>query len=801
MTYTYHEKPYQDSNNQGFIPYDKAGTYDGEKQLIVEELKHVEQLRKRDNQNYLGIGLAVSGGGIRSAIFALGVLQLLAGKGWLQKVDYLSTVSGGGYIGSSLTWLLHRNWGIGKFGVSSDDFPYGSYRREKTSYDPENSAQDSSPEKKQKGNQTKAAMLRFLRQNGKYLTPGDGINLLSLVAVVLRGTFLSLFVHLPLLILLQLILYHAYIIRPHSEYPASWLYLTQLHIAGEKIPLNFSLTITLTLIVAATVASILYALSTYNLSSERKKRYSQRRRYEVAAAQMLVAIVAFTVFGTLPILHQLTEPAKNEMMPAAIGLVSTACGFISTVLMFFMSATPQTDATKRKPLFSLLVWLATILLLYGVLFLAYLMVYALFHPTGLILWAFYALWLTLAIIVGRFVNLNYISIHRYYRDRLMETFMPNVREVIENGGFAADGATAADAARLSSMCQPDKGAVGPYHIINANIVLVESYSKKFRGRGGDNFILSPQFCGSNATGWRATSEFMSDSMTLATAMAISGAAANPDTGVGGEGPTRNTVLSLLMSLLNIRLGYWAPNPDPEINKWQSGRQTGEKLNPLQGYRPNFFVPILTSTALAKVVSKLFALFRLPVNVENNFGKNEKNRFIELTDGGHFENLGLYELVRRMLPTIIVCDGGADPDSKFEDLANAIEKVRVDFGTVIEMDITPLIPNASIEARCGIPCANQGFVIGKIIYPNNTEGTLIYMKTTLTGAIPSDLIGYKKQHPSFPDQTTADQFFDEKQFEAYRELGYVIANELTTTFHLSSEGRLEQSNNKSLSGKK
>ena len=765
---------------QDFIPYDKTAAFGGAEQLIEAERKHVEQLRQADQQTYRGVGLAISGGGIRSAVFALGVLQQLARKGWLQKIDYLSAVSGGGYIGSSLTWLLHRNWDTGKFGVSKDDFPYGTNRRGKTWCDPSDKNQVSSVEEEKGGNREKAAMLRFLRQNGKYLTPGDGINLFSLVAVVLRGTFLSLFVHLPLLILLLLMLYGAYIIRPVSGYPDSWSYLTQLHVMGMNIPLNFSLFIALALIVAATFASLLYAWHTYSTGSERKERYPQRRRFEVVAAQMLVAIIAFAVLGTLPLLHDLlAKTEKQEIVPTTMGLLSTLFGFIASMTAFFKSSAPRVDSARRRTSMALLAWTATFFLLYGVLFLAYLIAHNTIQSTALQSWVIYGLWLSGAIVVGRFVNLNYISIHRYYRDRLMETFMPNVCEVIENGCSGAEGATAADAARLSSMCRPDEGASGPYHIINTNIVLVESRIKKFRGRGGDNFILSPQFCGSNATGWRATQSFMNDRMTLATAMAISGAAANPDTGVGGEGPTRNPVLSLLMSLLNIRLGYWAPNPHPKINQWQNVKQTGERLNPFKGFRPNFIVPTLTSTALAKAVSKLFALLNLPINIENNFGKNEQNRFIELTDGGHFENLGLYELIRRKLPTIILCDGAADPNYKFEDLANAIEKVRVDFGTIIKVDVNPLVPSETINPTCRIPCTEQGFVIGEIIYPDNTKGTLIYMKTTLTGALPPDLISYKKQHASFPDQTTADQFFDEKQFEAYRELGFVIAREMTT----------------------
>jgi hypothetical protein len=285
-------------------------------------------------------------------------------------------------------------------------------------------------------------------------------------------------------------------------------------------------------------------------------------------------------------------------------------------------------------------------------------------------------------------------------------------------------------------------------------------------------------------------------------MAISGAAANPDTGVGGEGPTRNPVLSLLMSLLNIRLGYWAPHPDPAINKWQNWGHQHEKqkmvsmlsrtlgqIVPTHSYRPNFFVPMLSATAFGKFIG--YGLSRLtrglPENFQiskNCFGKNESNHFIELTDGGHFENLGIYELVRRRLKLIIVLDGAADPKFEFADLANAMEKVRVDFGVLLKLDVRPMIPADAVDAECKVNCAEQGFVFGEIVYPDDTRGTLVYIKTAYVRGLHPDLLSYKKRHADFPDQTTADQFFDEKQFEAYRELGYSLAKMMT----ISPEGR-------------
>ena len=119
-------------------------------------------------------------------------------------------------------------------------------------------------------------------------------------------------------------------------------------------------------------------------------------------------------------------------------------------------------------------------------------------------------------------------------------------------------AVGADGAKLSGMCIEN----GPYHLVNTNVVLVGTDDKGWRVRGGDSFVLSPLSCGGKATGWVSTSEYMlRDPLTLPTAVAISGAAVNPNTGSGGVGLTRQRGLSLLMALLNIRLGFWVPRPN------------------------------------------------------------------------------------------------------------------------------------------------------------------------------------------------------------------------------------------------
>jgi hypothetical protein len=145
--------------------------------------------------------------------------------------------------------------------------------------------------------------------------------------------------------------------------------------------------------------------------------------------------------------------------------------------------------------------------------------------------------------------------------------------------------------------------------------------------------------------------------------------------------------------------------------------------------------------------------------------------VYLSDGGHFENLGLYELVRRRCRYIIACDAGQDGALTFEDLGNAIEKCRADFGVDIEMQVKQIRLDAA-TGHSGWHCA-----VGTIRYDQadaaETPGTLLYIKSTLTGDEPADVLRYAALHAEFPHESTGDQFFDESQFESYRALGYHV----------------------------
>ncbi|MEE9465917.1 MAG: hypothetical protein V3W14_10135, partial [Candidatus Neomarinimicrobiota bacterium] len=269
----------------------------------------------------------------------------------------------------------------------------------------------------------------------------------------------------------------------------------------------------------------------------------------------------------------------------------------------------------------------------------------------------------------------------------------------------------------------------PYHILNTNVQLVGSDDPRLSGRGGDNFILSPLYCGACSLDYAKTESYVGGRMNLATALAISGAAVDPNTSV-----TRSRPLSFIMTLLNIRLGYWIQNP---------------------AYSARFFR--VAGRSLWYMLRDLFGT-----------GLNEQCRKVHLSDGGHFENLGLYELIRRRCRYIIVSDAGADPDWNFGDLARVTELVRADFGAEIDLDIREFEHDAETGK------SQKGFIFGTVEYDDGVTANLLYIKTALIDEkLPADILGYHRLNPKFPDESTADQFFDERQFEAYRELGFIL----------------------------
>ncbi len=385
-------------------------------------------------------------------------------------------------------------------------------------------------------------------------------------------------------------------------------------------------------------------------------------------------------------------------------------------------------------------------------------------------------------IAGRNTNVNLVGLHRIYRDLLMHTFMPTS---IGNDIHLNVGAKDANEFFVHELKETTQKPIegvrrAPYHIINTNFVISRSRDARFVGRGGASFVLSPLFSGSSATGWRRSDQWEPSSthMTLATAMATSGAAFNPRTGPGGKGPARTPLVSFLMTLFNARLGLWVQNPRYSAGEEdrRTIRKVGDRLTEKSRRTPkrdpDFILP-----GLRGILGRLSATYG-----------DEFTRFIELTDGAHFDNTGLYELIRRKVRLIFMVDCSEDKDFNYASLATAFERIRADFAvqfrfSEIDKGLEDLLhdPEGQNAWAKKLEIAERGYALARIDYQphqdhhtGDEDGLLVIIKSTMIKDVPADVLGYKSANSDFPDESTMDQFFDEIQFEAYRELGYRIA---------------------------
>jgi len=200
---------------------------------------------------------------------------------------------------------------------------------------------------------------------------------------------------------------------------------------------------------------------------------------------------------------------------------------------------------------------------------------------------------------------------------------------------------------------------------------------------------------------------------------------------------------VLMTLFNVRLGAWLGNPGP------AGNAVFHRSSP--------------GNAALHVAREAFGL------------TDDDSPYVYLSDGGHFENLGLYEMVQRRCHLIVVSDAGCDAACCLEDLGNAIRKIRIDLG--VPVDMTRFDIHSRKAGAAGRHCA-----IGEIHYdtvdgPHARRGLLIYIKPAITGDEPRDVFNYAETSPEFPHESTGDQWFSESQFESYRMLGLHTVTEM------------------------
>ncbi|RKZ70608.1 MAG: hypothetical protein DRR42_11035 [Gammaproteobacteria bacterium] len=646
------------------IPFDKIlldENVPGYKELYVAELEAISERREDKSKVTNLAGLACSGGGIRSATFCLGVAQSLSRRGLLKDIDYLSTVSGGGYFGSFLSSYLNdtdRN----EVGLEPDKLPFAEE------------------------NQAEPKPVRQLRNNSKYLLKGGLLGKSRMAGLLLFGIFVNLLTLFPILL-------GAVALTKVSE---QFGLNEQLVHDGVGIILIFLLSLLLVLVLGLPLV--------YKFWSSKRDRITL---YEKTCIFTGLTLLAIWVLGCI-------LPKFYQSMTDIFGTNEVMIFFACLPILLIGTAFTLGLTTLVGRLLMMLAGIAGPLLL----LMSYQVLIHNISPSWTHILVLFAS-ITAVTIWLWFINVNQVSPHRYYRNRLAETYL------LRKGSEIA-----VDPQLLSKLQSNNTGA--PYHLINAAVNLPSSKNPELRGRNSDFFMFSRHFCGSPLLGYCETEDLENKDphLDLGTAMAVSGAAAS-----GHMGTTTIKGLSFWLSLLNIRLGYWLPNPK-RLTEIRSG-----------------------------FVAQPFSLWK------ELFGNiDEKGKFVNLSDGGHIENLGIYELLRRKCKFIIAIDGEADPGMTFPSLMNVIRYAQIDFGINIQIDLGDLKQNET-----GFTKAH--FALGEINYDDSHTGYLLYIKSSLTGNERDYILDYHKNSPSFPHETTADQFFSEAQFEAYRALGEHIGEDL------------------------
>ncbi len=711
------------------------------------------------------IGLSLSGGGIRSASVCLGAMQALNAKGAFNRISYLSTVSGGGYIGAATVAGMNKTGG---------EFPFGQ----------DNDVRDT-------------RSVGHIRNYSNYLMPrGYSFlhNATEALVVIARGLLANaVFVTAGLLALALITAYAfpAYTDLKHGSFLIRLVdrLLGYAHIGPivTDTPGWLAQAWALSIVMVGLLA-LLLLLWAWRCSRTTHRAGDVGSRSIVIARRVAYATAAVALLDAVPWLIQMlgdaydyleTSPGVRRALPT--GLITTAvsiAAFASKIANFLKTTAhaPGLWTILRRGLARVALIFAALIVPAFLVF-VFLHITAWFMPDAMpyhdyqstipLLWGWLAL--LLLVILAATYRPNAYSLNRFYRDRLSQaflfdptTFPPPVRaEAAASGPRASrsSGPTPLNELRLSKL----DSAASPYLLINAAMNLQGSREANGRGRHADFFIMSKLYTGSElsryiSTGGNVATRTMEDidpRFDLATAIATSGAAISSN-----MGSQTNGLLAPTLALLNVRLGYWLPNP----------------------------IAIMKRSARLKAMSQdVIDTLRTPLFLwkEMTGQIHEGSDYIYLTDGGHIENLGIYELLRRGCQLIIAIDAEADPEFAFPSLVRLERHARIDLGVRIDLprqaitDVSQKV-SAAFRGEATAPPNPAGHgphaAIGRIYYPALDDqpgavGTLLYIKSSLSGDERDYILDYKRRNPDFPHETTGDQFFSEEQLEVYRALGF------------------------------
>lgn len=867
--------------------------------LEKREWALVEQRRKEADKTYEPpekpgetaprdrIGLALSGGGIRSATFCLGVLQALAKQGFLSRLDYLSTVSGGGYIGGFLgAWL--RNSHVTE--VQKNLAEAATTSGKPSSGTPPVREPDSP-------SGLKTDPLKYLRENGRYLAPNGAGDMGRNVASQLRN-FLSMHVVFGSVVLALFLLFNLAALAVHAcglgifshEMSANLADLSGLSDEALSLlaPIQWSQAWVLAAAVLGFGTGPLILAYWFAEAGRGRLLGLWLLGLGTGAAALILGWMIVQHLFQWQLLNELGEKGEGTLLwlsflfassLVALGLIAWACAMstdeesaakarnrlntgladslvllllaggywvvdtiactfanlivngglrqylwaIVSVLVFpllstlFREQLPKlgslaragsqkssggTKAASPSWYGQMLLWAAAGAA--GLLYLSSFAVAAKLLVSSSYGWADsfgWGLLLTSVVALGawmlgsEFGFVNYASMQTTYAQRLSRAYLgasnPDRHGLSSNAKGAPQRQWNVTSQVKSDIIEfidykPHKKG-GPLHLLNVTINETVSGHSALEQQDRKGFLLCAGPAGLSAQSADGT-RFVWDEQELPTGgglkyyscrvegkgthpllsgpedveklqlgewMAISGAAVS--TGCGFH---TSKALSLLLGLFDIRLGYW----------WNSG------IDPRKAFdRASRGAAAQAGDALAGIFRNQAALFD---EFSARFHGAARRRWF-LSDGGHFENTACYELLRRQVPLILCCDCGEDQEYAFGDFVGLMRKARIDLGAEFEFlepkDLRDYLPLEAIGTLDELRPDEKGFAkkpasVVRVHYRDGNTSILVLLKPTLTPGTPLDVLDYRDGHPSFPQETTADQFFDEAQWESYRKLG-------------------------------
>jgi hypothetical protein len=799
------------------------------------------------------IGLAFSGGGIRSATFNLGVLQRLQELDFLREVDYLSTVSGGGYIGSWLLGNVRRtNYWLSQltdWGPSIDHLRrFSNYLAPRTGL---MSADTWSMWASwirnailiQLSAATWVAILLVLIYLGKGLFAADafnrlayyprnlilGLTLAALTATItdnlrresrsLKEFWVLISAVLPAWIgafLTAAMLWASRgdaINKSYSEVlAATWYpwfaplllllfcfwFVSWLSISPKRVNQSHVMHLLLAFVAAAVALGVVYlglcgifwlfgwwsvvhpegavwyayaggatlvlfvmtlavvmiiGFIGHDLPDWRREWWTRFGAWLGIYAVGFLALCLTAIFGPRITLWLFNHDWTTIEWGTALGWVGTVVGGLLT------GSSERTDGRKAESLVDrALGWFTKFAALAFVVG-AVLIVSTALHALLITIWTDGSLsgnyWETLNAISMReyFLSLlvlvvaslafswrfeiNIFGLNQFYRNRLVRCYLgatrwrPGLRKPHRFTGF--DPRDDLPISQFQHSAIPEMPYRGPFPIVNCSLNLGGSSDLGLHTRHSASFVLTPLRSGADRrqVGYalsKGGDDTFAGGVPLGQAISVSGAAASPNMGYH-----TSPLVAVLLTMFNVRLAWWFPNP---------GRR--------------FWNARWLRFSLWYLAREMFA------------AADERNFFVNVSDGGHFENLGIYELVRRRCKVIIASDAECDPGLEFGSLGTVVRMCETDFGAKIEIDVE------SIRKQRESGLSRAHCAVGKITYGNGSRGYLIYLKASISGDEDIGIEQYQSAHAEFPHESTSDQFFAEDQFESYRRLGYHIA---------------------------